>query len=61
MGRKKKTLKEAPKEIIYITKLGDTYKTIAANYGITLAKLLQDNYIYNPNAITAGKRLIIKE
>lgn len=58
MARKKKT---TPKEIVHITKLGETYKTIAANYGITLAKLLQDNYIYNPNAITAGKRLIIKE
>lgn len=58
MGRKKKkTLNEQ----IYITKIGDTYKKIAELYGITLAKLLRDNYIYNPNAITAGKRLIIKE
>lgn len=57
---RKKTVKKAA-EVVYITKIGDTYKAIANTYGITLAKLLQDNYIYNPNAITAGKRLIIKE
>jgi len=57
---RKKTVKKAA-EAVYITKIGDTYKAIANTYGITLAKLLRDNYIYNPNAITAGKRLIIKE
>lgn len=58
---KKKTVKKAAKEQIYITKLGDTYKRIAEIYGVTLAKLMQDNSIYNQYAITAGKRIVIKK
>lgn len=66
MATKKKTtkkaaVKKAAAEYIYITKLGDTYKKIAEVYGVTLAKLLQDNSIYNQYAITAGKRIVIKK
>lgn len=64
MATKKTTKKAAAKkaaEKIHITKQGETYKKIAELYGITLAKLMQDNYIHNPNAITAGKRIVIKK
>lgn len=61
MATKKTKKKTVKKETVYITKLGDTYQKIADIYGITLAKLLQDNSIYNQYAITAGKRIIIKK
>lgn len=45
--------------ITYIVKPGDTLSSIAANYNISTAALMQANGITNPNILTVGQPLTI--
>lgn len=57
MARKKKE----PKAIIHIAIMGDTIKKIAAKYGADPIKIVADNKVVNPNYISPGKHIVIKE
>lgn len=57
MARKKKE----PKAIIHIAIMGDTIKKIAAKYGADPIKLAAENNVINPNYISPGKHIVIKE
>lgn len=47
--------------INYAVRRGDTLSGIAQRYGTTVAKLVADNGIKNPNLIYAGQRLVIRK
>lgn len=51
------TIRRQP--IYYIVKPGDTLSTIAAQYNISTAALMQANGITNPNVLAVGQQLII--
>lgn len=53
--------KNAKEPIIYIVKIGDNLTKIARRFNTTVAKLVKDNHIINPNLIYAGQKIIIKE
>ena len=57
MARKKKE----PKAIVHIAIMGDTIKKIADKYGADPVKLAADNHVINPNYISPGKHIVIKE
>ena len=57
MARKKKE----PKAIIHIAIMGDTIKKIASKYGVDPIKLAAENNVVNPNYISPGKHIVIKE
>ena len=48
------------KAVTYIVKRGDTLTAIAKKYNTTVAKLVKDNNIKNPDLIFAGQRIVIK-
>lgn len=45
--------------VTYMVKKGDTLWAIARKYGTTIAKIVKDNNIANPNLIYAGQKLKI--
>lgn len=57
MARKKKE----PKAIIHIAIMGDTIRKIASKYGVDPIKLAAENKVVNPNYISPGKHIVIKE
>lgn len=50
----------ANKSTTYTVKKGDTLTDIAKEYKTTVAKLVKDNNIKNPNLIYVGQKLVIK-
>lgn len=48
------------KTVTYTVKNGDTLTAIAAKYNTTVAKIVKDNNIKNPDLIYAGQKLKIK-
>ena len=46
-------------ELGYHVRKGDTLSTIAHNYGITLAELVNVNHLTNPNRLQINQRLVI--
>ena len=48
------------KATTYTVKRGDTLSAIAQRYKTTVAKLVKDNNIANPNLIYAGQKIVIK-
>lgn len=46
---------------VYTVQRGDTLSGIAHKYGTTVAKLVELNNIKNPNLITVGQKITIKE
>lgn len=48
------------KTVTYTVKRGDTLSGIARRYKTTVAKLVKDNGIKNPNIIYAGQKIKIK-
>lgn len=46
--------------IVYTVKRGDTLTKIANKYGVTVASLVKENGIANPNRISVGQKIIIK-
>jgi len=48
------------KVVTYTVKRGDTLSGIAQRYKITVAKLVKDNGLKNPNIIYAGQKIKIK-
>lgn len=57
MARKKKE----PKAIVHIAIMGDTIKKIADKYGADPIKIAAENHVINPNYISPGKHIVIKE
>lgn len=52
--------REGIKEVIEIeVQLGDTVSSIAKKYGISTATIVQNNNLYNPNALKKGQKLTI--
>lgn len=51
--------KPAEKTVIYTVKKGDTLTAIAAKYKTTVAKIVKDNKIKNPDLIIVGQKLKI--
>jgi len=45
--------------LIYVVARGDTLRSIAARYGVTVDALARLNHIYNTNLIYVGQRLLI--
>jgi spore germination protein len=45
--------------IIHVVKSGETLTSIADYYGVTAAKLIQDNDIINPNELVVGQTIVI--
>lgn len=56
----KPSASHAKKTVTYIVKRGDTLSGIARRYKTTVAKLVKDNGIKNPNIIYAGQKIKIK-
>lgn len=50
---------EAPADIVYVVKKGDTLWAIAGKYGTTWQKLAKYNKLKNPNRIYVGQKLLI--
>ncbi len=48
------------KVLTYTVKRGDTLSGIAQRYKTTVAKLVKDNGLKNPNIIYAGQKIKIK-
>lgn len=46
---------------VYTVKSGDTLSAIAVKYGTTVANLVKINGIKNPNFISVGQKIVIKE
>ena len=61
-GKKKTEPKKGSKKnpVWHIVKKGDTLLAIAAKYETTVAKIVKDNNIKNPDLIYAGQKLKIK-
>lgn len=55
-----KQLASAKKTVTYTVKKGDTLAKIASKYKTTVAKLVKDNGIKNPNLIKVGQKIKIK-
>lgn len=55
-----KQLASAQKAVTYTVKKGDTLASIAKKYKTTVAKLVKDNGIKNPNLIKVGQKIKIK-
>lgn len=55
-----KQLASAKKTVTYTVKKGDTLASIAKKYKTTVAKLVKDNGIKNPNLIKVGQKIKIK-
>lgn len=53
--------KPAKKTSSYAVKSGDTLSSIAAAHGTTVAKIVADNKIKNPNVISVGQKLVIEK
>lgn len=47
------------KNFVYTVKRGDTLSAIAIKYGTTVAKIVKDNKIKNPNLIYSGQKIKI--
>ncbi|MFR8294887.1 MAG: LysM peptidoglycan-binding domain-containing protein [Ruminococcus sp.] len=56
----KPSASHAKKTVTYTVKRGDTLSGIAKRYKTTVAKLVKDNGIKNPNIIYAGQKIKIK-
>ena len=58
--KKTEPKKDSKKPVWYVVKKGDTLLAIAAKYETTVAKIVKDNNIKNPDLIYAGQKLKIK-
>ena len=56
----KPSASHAKKTVTYTVKRGDTLSGIARRYKTTVAKLVKNNGIKNPNIIYAGQKIKIK-
>ena len=56
----KPTTSSTKKTVTYTVKRGDTLSGIARRYKTTVAKLVKNNGIKNPNIIYAGQKIKIK-
>lgn len=57
---KKKTEPKKTEPVYYVVKKGDTLLMIAAKYETTVAKLVKDNNIKNPDLIYVGQKLKVR-
>lgn len=58
-SKKKPAKSSGKKTVIYTVKKGDTLTAIAAKYKTTVAKIVKDNKIKNPDLIMVGQKLKI--
>lgn len=45
--------------VIYVVKLGDTIYTIAAQYGVSAAKIIEENQLTNADNLVTGQTIVI--
>jgi len=55
------TVVGSPGELVHVVAGGETLSTIAQRYGVTIASIIEENQLTNPNRLSIGQELVIPQ